>query len=90
MEGVRAAMKKRHLEEDEWLNIKEWCLGSGRRRQLSQDRRDRQIDKRNFKLHVILTKFNKHKNNTIKGLSAVSNKTLYGVRSQYDLILQMI
>ena len=41
MEGVRAAMKTRHLEEDQWLNRKEWCLGSGRRRQLSQDRKDR-------------------------------------------------
>jgi len=26
---------------DQWLNRKEWCLGSGRRRQLSQDRKDR-------------------------------------------------
>jgi hypothetical protein len=34
MEGVRAAMKKRHLEADQRLNRKEWCLGSGRRRQL--------------------------------------------------------
>ena len=41
MEGVRAAMKTKHLEEDQWLNRKEWCLGSGRRRQLSQDRKDR-------------------------------------------------
>ena len=41
MDGVRAAMKRRHLEEDHWLNRKEWCLGSGRRRQLSQDRKDR-------------------------------------------------
>ena len=41
MEGVRAATKTRHLEEDQWLNRKEWCLGSGRRRQLSQDRKDR-------------------------------------------------
>ena len=40
MEGVRTAMKTRHLE-DQWLNRKEWCLGSGRRRQLSQDRKDR-------------------------------------------------
>jgi hypothetical protein len=31
MEGVRAAMKTRHLEGDQWLNRKEWCLGSGRR-----------------------------------------------------------
>jgi len=42
MEGVRAAMKTRHLEEDQWLNRKEWCLGSGRRRRLSQDRKDRE------------------------------------------------
>jgi len=42
MEGVRAAMKTRHLEEDQWLNRKEWCLGSGRWRQLSQDWKDRQ------------------------------------------------
>ena len=41
MEGVREAMKIRHLEADQWLNRKEWCLGSGRRRQLSQDRKDR-------------------------------------------------
>jgi len=41
MKGVRAAMKTRHLEADQWLNRKEWCLGSGRRRQLSQDRKDR-------------------------------------------------
>jgi len=27
MEGVRAAMKTRHLEADQWLNRKEWCLG---------------------------------------------------------------
>jgi hypothetical protein len=43
MEGVRAAMKTRHLEVDQWLNRKEWCLGSGRRRQLSQDRKDRYV-----------------------------------------------
>ena len=41
MEGVRAAMKTRHLEADQWLNRKECRLGSGRRRQLSQDRKDR-------------------------------------------------
>ena len=41
MEGVRAAMKTIHLEADQWLNRKEWCLGSGRQRQLSQDRKDR-------------------------------------------------
>ena len=40
MKGVRAAMKTRHLEADQWLNRKELCLGSGRRRQLSQDRKD--------------------------------------------------
>jgi hypothetical protein len=38
---VQAAMKTRHLETDQWLNRKEWCLGSGRRRQLLQDRKDR-------------------------------------------------
>jgi hypothetical protein len=43
MEGVRAAMKTRHLESDQWLNRKEWCLGSGRHRQLSQDRKDRKM-----------------------------------------------
>ena len=42
-EGVQAAMKRRHLETDQWLNRKEWCLGSGRRRKLLQDRKDRQI-----------------------------------------------
>ena len=41
MEGVRSAMKTRHLEANQWLNRKEWCLGSGRRQQLSQDRKDR-------------------------------------------------
>jgi hypothetical protein len=41
MEGVRATMKTSHLETDQWLNRKEWCLGSGRLRQLSQDRKDR-------------------------------------------------
>jgi len=41
MESVRAAMKTRHLETDQWLNRKEWCLGSRRRRLLSQDRKDR-------------------------------------------------
>jgi hypothetical protein len=40
MEGVRVAMKTRHLEADQLLNRKEWCLGSGRRRQLSQDWKD--------------------------------------------------
>jgi hypothetical protein len=43
MEGVRTAMKTRYLGADQWLNRKEWCLGSGRRRQLSQDRKDRYI-----------------------------------------------
>jgi hypothetical protein len=40
MEGVQAVMKTRHLEADQWLNRKEWCLGSGTWRQLSQDRKD--------------------------------------------------
>jgi hypothetical protein len=44
MVGVRAVMKTRHLEADQWLNRKEWCLGSGRGRQLSQDRKDRYIE----------------------------------------------
>jgi len=34
-------MKTRHLEADQWLNRKEWCLGACRRRQLSRDRKDR-------------------------------------------------
>ena len=41
MEGVQAAMKTRHLETDQWLNRKDWCLGSRRRRQLLQDQKDR-------------------------------------------------
>jgi hypothetical protein len=41
MEGVRAAMKTRHLEADQWLNRNEWCLGSERWGQLSQDWKDR-------------------------------------------------
>jgi hypothetical protein len=41
MEGVRVAMKTRYLEADQWLNKKEGCLGSGKWRQLSQDRKDR-------------------------------------------------
>jgi len=41
MERVQVAMKTSHLEAYQWLNGKEWCLGSGRRRQLSQDRKDR-------------------------------------------------
>ena len=45
MEGVRAAMKTRHLEADQWLNRKEWCLGPGRRRQLSQEQKDRKKDR---------------------------------------------
>src|SRR5215475_7375069 len=32
MESIRSAMTTRHLEVDQWLNRKEWCLGSGRRR----------------------------------------------------------
>jgi hypothetical protein len=45
MEGVRATMKTRHLEADQWFNRKEWCLGFGRQRQLSQDRKDK-VDKK--------------------------------------------
>ena len=41
MEGVGSAMKTRHLEADQWLKRKEWFLGSGRRRKMSQDRKDR-------------------------------------------------
>jgi len=40
MEGVRAAMKTRHFEADQWLNRKEWCLGSGRWLQQSQDQKE--------------------------------------------------
>jgi hypothetical protein len=48
MEGVRTAMKTRHLEVDQWLNRKEWCLGSERRRQVSQDRKDRYMKLNTF------------------------------------------
>jgi hypothetical protein len=41
MEGVRAAMTTRNLETYQWLNRKDWCLGSRRWRQLSEDRKDR-------------------------------------------------
>jgi hypothetical protein len=41
MEGVQAAMKTRHLEAGQCLNRKELCLDSGRRRQLSLDRKDK-------------------------------------------------
>ena len=34
MEGVQAAMTTRNLETDHWRNREEWCLVSGRRRQL--------------------------------------------------------
>ena len=34
MEGVQAAMTSRDLEPEQWRNREEWCLGSGRRRQL--------------------------------------------------------
>jgi hypothetical protein len=34
MERVRAAMTARNLEQDQWRNREEWCLVSGRRRQL--------------------------------------------------------
>jgi hypothetical protein len=42
-EKYRAAINTRHLEADQWLNRKEWCLDSGRWRQLSQDRKNRYI-----------------------------------------------
>jgi hypothetical protein len=35
MEGVHAAMTAGNLEQDQWRNGEEWCLVSGRRRQLS-------------------------------------------------------
>jgi hypothetical protein len=34
IEGVQAAMTARNLEQDQWRNREEWCLVSGRRRQL--------------------------------------------------------
>jgi hypothetical protein len=34
MEGVQAAMTTRYLEPDQWRNREEWCLVSGRQRQL--------------------------------------------------------
>jgi len=34
-------LKRPNTEPRKWLNRKEWCLGSGRRRQVSQDRKDR-------------------------------------------------
>jgi hypothetical protein len=34
MEGVQAAMTTRNLEPDQWRHRVEWCLVSGRRRQL--------------------------------------------------------
>jgi hypothetical protein len=53
IEGVRAAMKTRRLEADQWLNRKEWCLGSGRRRQLPQDRKNR-LNTEQFSGKVVL------------------------------------
>jgi hypothetical protein len=41
MGSVQVAMNTRHLEADQCLNRKEWCLGSGKQRKLSQDRKDR-------------------------------------------------
>jgi hypothetical protein len=35
MEGVHAAMTARNIEQNQWRNREEWCLVSGRRRQLS-------------------------------------------------------
>jgi hypothetical protein len=43
IEGVQAAMTTRNLEPDQWKNREEWCLVSGRRRQLLQNRIDRYI-----------------------------------------------
>jgi hypothetical protein len=34
MEGVQAAMTARNLEQDQWKKREEWCLVSGRWRQL--------------------------------------------------------
>jgi hypothetical protein len=34
IEGVQAAMATRNLKPDQWRNREEWCLVSGRRRQL--------------------------------------------------------
>jgi hypothetical protein len=34
MEGVQAAMTTKNLEPDQWRNREEWCLVSGRWRQL--------------------------------------------------------
>jgi hypothetical protein len=34
MDGVQAAMTSRNLEPDQRINREEWCLASGRRRQL--------------------------------------------------------
>jgi hypothetical protein len=34
MEGVQAAMTARNSEQDQWRNREEWCLVSGRQRQL--------------------------------------------------------
>jgi hypothetical protein len=35
MEGVHAAMTARNIEQNQWRNREEWCLVSGRLRQLS-------------------------------------------------------
>jgi hypothetical protein len=40
MEGVEAAMTTRNLEPDQWRNREEWCLVSGRKRQLIKYRID--------------------------------------------------
>jgi hypothetical protein len=34
IEGVQAAVTRRNLELNQWRNREEWCLVSGRRRQL--------------------------------------------------------
>jgi hypothetical protein len=44
MEGVQAAMMTRNLEPDQWRNREDWRSVSGRRRQLLENRIDRQTD----------------------------------------------
>jgi len=41
MEGVQAAMTTRNLEPGQWRNREEWCLVSGRERQLLKHGIDR-------------------------------------------------
>ena len=53
MEGVQAAMTTRNLEPHQWRSREEWCLVSGRRRQLL-NKQDRQIvwNKLAFVIHL--------------------------------------